>query len=65
MSEANVAVDEFMLQLDSIIRIGGVAPDALNDEPDDCEKIAKVIHTLQKCRFESQAFCRTYNSSIY
>ena len=44
MSEANVAVTEFVLRLDSIIRIGGEAPKELNNEHDDCEKI-----TITKC----------------
>ena len=41
MAEVIDAVDDFVLSLDSLIRVGGVAP-VESDEVDDYEKIAKA-----------------------
>ena len=47
MAEVIDAVDDFVLSLDSLIRVGGVAP-VESDEVDDYEKIAKALESARE-----------------
>jgi hypothetical protein len=47
MAKVIDAVDDFVLSLDSLIRVGGVAP-VESDEVDDYEKIAKALESARE-----------------
>ena len=47
MAEVIDVVDDFVLSLDSLIRVGGVDP-VENDEFDDYEKIAKALESARE-----------------
>ena len=47
MAEVIDVVDDFVLSLDSLIRVGGVAP-VESDEVDDYEKIAKALESARE-----------------
>ena len=47
MAEVIDVVDDFVLSLDSLIRVGGVAP-VESDEFDDYEKIAKALESARE-----------------
>ena len=47
MAEVIDVVDDFVLSVDSLIRVGGVAP-VESDEFDDYEKIAKALESARE-----------------